>query len=189
MKFRRWVLAFASLSVACVGDSTVVTPDASSDAAPNDVVTSEDVNVKEAGVSCTDAGPPVFQTGPVGAFCGAGNGVDGGNSCAPGAYCCLTQGAANTCASSCPGTSAQVECNGAGDCPQDAGALVCCADGTIDDTSCSYPIFKTLLHATCAASCTGAQVTFCGSSGECQSPTKCVGAATPFPGYTVSYCR
>jgi hypothetical protein len=109
-----------------------------------------------------------------------------------GSDCCLTQGTADLCASTCPGTSVDIACNGANNCPQnlDAGPLVCCADGTLDTTTCSYPMFTTLQRTRCLPSCTAIETTICGSNTECAPPLKCVGTTIKTAqGYTVAICQ
>ena len=180
----RWGLCgvFAIASVlGCVGDDSVAT-DAGVDA--DDATTSD---ASDASVACADAGPTVFPPKfGFGPFCQGGS--DAGSHCLFGASCCEQQGFANNCATTCAAGYTQIECVSAAECAQDAGAMVCCAHGVVDTTSCSYPMINNFTGTRCRSACAAGEFTACAMNPECPGLT-CVGATTDFLQGTLAVCR
>ena len=153
----------------------------------------------EAGQTCVDGGLMVFAPGPsgLGAFCGAGANPDPdaghqGRYCAIGDHCCIPPGAAHACSNNCTGGGGDFECAGAADCQLDGGSLVCCSEATavLDETTCRYPIFTTIHHGTCQQACAMGTRQLCHTDMECTGgATQCVGAGTPYAGFTIAVCQ
>ena len=176
------VLAIAS-ALGCVGDDSVA-KEAGVDA--SDATTSDAV-ASDASVTCADAGPTVFPPKlGFGPFCPGGS--DAGNHCPFGASCCEEQGFANDCATTCAAGYTQMECQSSAECPQDAGAMVCCAHGTVDTTSCAYPMIKNFTGTRCRTACAADEFTACATTSECPG-LSCVGATTDLLTLTLAVCH
>jgi hypothetical protein len=172
-------IAATSTFVACVGDAPTVNV------------------LNEASTQQTDSGISVFGNGPAsqGAFCGAGSNPGASNTshCNLGEHCCVPTGAAHQCAADCTGTGGDFECLSAQDCKGydgGGGSLVCCTEpgAVLDTTTCSYPIFTTLHHSFCQASCPSGAQQLCETAGECNG-LNCAGATTPYTSYGVALCQ
>ena len=198
-------------TAACVGDegtNVTAAPDASSSDASTSADTGNIVDGTDAGQMGVDAGTDgamacnakltVF--GPnnpsFGVFCGPGTVPDASTSkqCDRGDHCCIPPASARICAASCGGGGGDLECIETQDCAQeggvDGGPLVCCAESmaVLDRKSCSYPIFTTIHHGTCSATC-GTQLQLCQTKLECAPGLDCVAAQSPYTGFGLAICQ